>query len=269
MRFKLVSEFTPKGDQGEAIEQLVQGSKEDRAQTLLGITGSGKTFTMANVIQRLQRPALILAHNKTLAAQLYEEFRAFFPSNKVSYFVSYYDYYQPEAYIARSDTYIEKDLSINKRIEKMRLGATRALMESDDVIIVASISCIYGLGMPEHYREMNQTLEVGQSYDRDALLLRFVDMHYTRSSFDLDSGNFRVRGDIVEIYPAYEEDLALRIELFDDEIERISEVDPLTGRVINRLEKVTIYPASHYVVPERVRINALDSIKDELKQRAQ
>ncbi|NGX30892.1 MAG: UvrABC system protein B [Chlamydiae bacterium] len=267
-RFQLVSDFKPQGDQPQAIEKLVKGFEHNQPQVLLGVTGSGKTFTMANVIAKLNKPTLVLAHNKTLAAQLYEEFKNFFPNNAVEYFVSYYDYYQPEAYIARTDTYIEKDLAINQRIEKMRLSATRTLMEREDVIIVSSISCIYGLGLPEHYRDMNLVLKVGDVYKRNELLLKFVDMHYQRNDLELMRKNFRVRGESVEIYPAYEEDVALRIEFFDDEIERLSYVDPLTGKVLERIDTVTLYPASHYVVPEDVRINAIDTIKQELKERA-
>ena len=265
--FQLVSDFKPQGDQPQAIEKLVKGFEHNQPQVLLGVTGSGKTFTMANVIAKLNRPTLVLAHNKTLAAQLYEEFKNFFPNNAVEYFVSYYDYYQPEAYIARTDTYIEKDLAINQRIEKMRLSATRTLMEREDVIIVSSISCIYGLGLPEHYRDMNLALKVGDVYKRNELLLKFVDMHYQRNDLELMAKNFRVRGENVEIYPAYEEEVALRIEFFDDEIERLSYIDPLTGKVLERIDSVTLYPASHYVVPEDVRLSAIDTIKQELYER--
>lgn len=268
MQFSLKTDFSPCGDQKEAIEQLVSGIQEGkRAQVLLGITGSGKTFTMANVIARLSRPTLILAHNKTLAAQLYQEFKAFFPSNAVEYFVSYYDYYQPEAYIARTDTYIEKDLAINDQIDRMRLSATRSLIERSDVIIIASISCIYGLGLPEYYSQMLLTLEKGQMRRRDEILLHLVQMHYKRGDFDLLRATFRVRGDVLEILPAYEEDVAYRIEFFGEEIERISRIDPLTGKVQERLEKVTIYPGSHHVTPENVRFSAIESIRDELEER--
>lgn len=266
--FKLVTPFTPCGDQPKAIKALVDGVKQgQKSQVLLGVTGSGKTFTMANVIAQINRPALILAHNKTLAAQLYQEFKAFFPENAVEYFVSYYDYYQPEAYIARTDTYIEKDLAINDRIDKMRLSATRSLLERDDVIIVSSVSCIYGLGTPEFYKQMKLTLNVGQEYRRDDLLLHLVDIHYKRNDYDLTRTSFRVRGDILEIVPSYEDDKGYRIEFFGDEIERISEIDPLTGRIFRRLDSITIFPGSHHVTPEEVRLEALVTIEEELKQR--
>lgn len=266
--FELKSDFEPTGDQPQAIDKLVKGVLSGRkSQVLLGVTGSGKTFTMANIIARTGRPALILAHNKTLAAQLYEEFKAFFPNNAVEYFVSYYDYYQPEAYIARSDTYIEKDLAINERIEKLRLSATRSLIERDDVIIISSISCIYGLGMPEHYREMNQLFEIGMQVPRDKLLLRLVDMSYKRSDLDLAPATFRVRGDVIEIFPAYEEALAFRLEFFDDELEDITAIDPLTGRRIENPQRFTLYPATHYAVPKEAKARALASIRDELKER--
>jgi excinuclease ABC subunit B len=245
-------------------EGVLQGKK---TQVLLGITGSGKTFTMANVIAKVQKPTLVLAHNKTLAAQLYQEFKGFFPENAVEYFVSYYDYYQPEAYLPRTDTYIEKDLAINDEIDKMRLSSTRSLLEREDVIIVASVSCIYGLGMPEHYAKMLLTFKRGERKRRDEVLLHLVEMHYKRNDYDFFRGIFRVRGDILEIYPAYEEDLAYRIEFFDQEIERISEIDPLTGKVKERLEHFTLYPGSHYVTPEEVRVAALETIKMELNER--
>jgi len=264
--FKLKTELKPKGDQPEAIKKLTQGIKENKeAQVLLGITGSGKTFTMANVIQNVQKPVLVLAHNKTLAAQLYQEFKTFFPDNAVEYFVSYYDYYQPEAYIPRTDTYIEKDLSINDKIDKMRLSSTKSLIERDDVIIVSSISCIYGLGIPEFYSQMVLSLKVGQEIRRDDVLLHLVEMHYKRNDYELARANFRVRGDVLEIVPAYEEDLAYRIEFFGDEIERISIIDPLTSKIFERIEKVSIFPGSHYVTPEDIRLAALDSIKKELE----
>jgi excinuclease ABC subunit B len=266
--FKIASEFAPSGDQPKAIESLVKGANDAvRSQVLLGVTGSGKTFTMANIVERLNRPALVLAHNKTLAAQLYEEFKELFPNNAVEYFVSYYDYYQPEAYIARSDTYIEKDMSINEKIEKMRLSATRSLIERRDTLVVSSVSCIYGLGSPEYYRDMNEKLFVGKRIERDDLLLRFIDMHYKRNDLDLSPGTFRVRGDVVEVFPAYEEKVALRLEFFDDEIERITLIDPLINRSLERVEKITLYPASHYVVPEEVREGALKTIREELKER--
>lgn len=266
--FELVTDYQPRGDQPQAIEKLMEGIMGGhRSQVLLGITGSGKTFTMANVVAKVQRPTLVIAHNKTLAAQLYQEFKSFFPHNAVEYFVSYYDYYQPEAYIARTDTYIEKDMAINDRIDRMRLSATRSLLERDDVLIVASVSCIYGLGSPEYYKGMNLTLQVGQSRRRDDLLLHLVDMQYKRNDYDFARATFRVRGDVVEIFPAYEEDRAIRIEMFGDDIERISEIDPLTGKVNRRVETVTIYPSSHHVTPEEVRLRAIDTIKAELKER--
>ncbi len=256
------------GDQPEAIERLVSGVQSGKkSQVLLGITGSGKTFTMANVIQQSGKPALILAHNKTLAAQLYQEFKGFFPDNAVEYFVSYYDYYQPEAYIARTDTYIEKDLAINDRIEKMRLSATRSLIERPDVIIVSSVSCIYGLGSPEYYSQMLLNLAVAQTVRRDDVLLHLVELHYERSDYDLARATFRARGDVLEIVPAYEDDLAYRIEFFGDEIERISEIDPLTGKVRKRLDKITIFPGSHYVTPENIRYQAMTTIRQELAER--
>ncbi len=267
--FKLHTPFQPKGDQPAAIEKLAAGLRQGRrSQVLLGITGSGKTFTMANVIAEVQRPTLILAHNKTLAAQLYQEFKAFFPENAVEYFVSYYDYYQPEAYVPRTDTYIEKDMAINDKIDKMRLSATRSLLERSDVIIVASVSCIYGLGSPDYYRGMNLTLAVGEERKREDLLLQFVEMQYKRNNIEFVRGQFRVRGDNLEIFPAYEEDLAIRIEMFGDEIERISEIDPLTGKVKKTLPSVTLYPSSHHVTPEEVRWQAIQTIRAELEERA-
>lgn len=266
--FKLKSDFKPCGDQPQAIDKITAGLKEGRkAQVLLGITGSGKTFTMANVIERVQRPTLIMAHNKTLAAQLYQEFKTFFPDNAVEYFVSYYDYYQPEAYIPRTDTFIEKDMAINDRIDKMRLSATRSLLERRDVIIVASVSCIYGLGSPEFYRGMNLTLKKGETYRRDDVLLHLVEMQYKRNDYDFSRSTFRVRGDVLDVFPAYEEDLALRFDFFGDDLERISEIDPLTGRTRKQIEAVTIYPSSHHVTPEEMRLIAIDSIKTELTER--
>ncbi len=270
MKFKLVTEFSPEGDQPEAIRRLSEGIKMNkRSQVLLGITGSGKTFTMANVINNVQKPALILAHNKTLAAQLYQEFKALFPENAVEYFVSYYDYYQPEAYIARTDTYIEKDLAINDRIEKLRLHATCSLLERDDVIIVSSVSCIYGLGMPEYFRAMKLSLNVGKTYRRDDVLLHLIELQYSRNDYELSRSHFRVRGDILEIVPAYEDDLGYRIEFFGDEIERISEIDPLIGKVKQRIKGLSIYPGSHHVTPEEARVSAMKAIKEELKERTQ
>ena len=266
--FNLKTEFSPRGDQPQAIERIVNGLQSGkRSQVLLGVTGSGKTFTMANIINRINRPALIIAHNKTLAAQLYQEFKSFFPNNAVEYFVSYYDYYQPEAYIARTDTYIEKDLAINDQIDRMRLSATRSLIERSDVIIVSSVSCIYGLGLPEYYSQMLLSFKVGQKCRRDDALLHLVEMRYKRNDFDLMRSTFRARGDILEIMPAYEEDLAYRIEFFGDDIDRISEIDPLTGKIRKRLEQVTIYPGSHHVTPESVRHVAIETIKEEMKER--
>ncbi|CAF22898.1 excinuclease ABC subunit UvrB [Candidatus Protochlamydia amoebophila] len=268
--FQLHTEFEPCGDQPEAINQLVASILQNkRSQVLLGITGSGKTFTMANVIAKVQRPTLILAHNKTLAAQLYQEFKAFFPHNAVEYFVSYYDYYQPEAYVPRTDTYIEKDMSINDKIDKMRLSATRSLLERSDVIIVSSVSCIYGLGSPEYYRGMNLTLSQGQMRRRDDILLHLVEMQYKRNDFEFIRSTFRVRGDVLDIFPAYEEDLAIRVEMFGDEIEQISEIDPLTGKVKRRIASITIYPSSHHVTPEEIRLKAMETIRAELDERRQ
>ncbi|HRW58933.1 MAG TPA: excinuclease ABC subunit UvrB [Chlamydiales bacterium] len=265
--FKLTTKFKPCGDQKVAIEKLSAGiSSGKKAQILLGITGSGKTFTMANVIEQVQKPTLILAHNKTLAAQLYQEFKNFFPNNAVEYFVSYYDYYQPEAYIARTDTYIEKDMAINDNIDKMRLSATRSLLERQDVIIVSSVSCIYGLGMPEYYANMVLKLSIGQSLQRESILFHLIEMHYKRNDFDLARGVFRVRGDIIDIVPAYEDKIAYRIELFGDEIERLSIIDPLTGRIFERVDSLQIYPGSHHVTPEEIREEAIESIKKELKE---
>jgi excinuclease ABC subunit B len=270
MRLTLKTEFSPKGDQPTAIERLAEGVKQNKkSQVLLGVTGSGKTFTMANIIEKVQRPALILAHNKTLAAQLYQEFKAFFPDNAVEYFVSYYDYYQPEAYIARTDTFIEKDMAINEQIDRMRLSATRSLMERSDVIIVSSVSCIYGLGTPEYYSQMQLTLTCNQECRRDEVLIHLVLMHHKRSDFELARGTFRVRGDVLEIMPAYEENVAYRVEFFGDEVDRISEIDPLTGKVRQRVEKITVYPGSHHVTPEDVRFRAIDTIKAELTLRAE
>lgn len=267
-RFELVSEYQPRGDQPEAIDSLVKGlDSGKKAQVLLGVTGSGKTYTMANVIARTQRPTLVLAHNKTLAAQLYQEFKSFFPHNAVEYFVSYYDYYQPEAYIARTDTYIEKDMAINDRIDKLRLSATRSLLERDDVIIVASVSCIYALGSPEYYAKLNLNLKVGQEFKRNELLLHLVEMHYKRNDYDFSRGNFRVRGDVLEIFPAYEEEIAIRAEFFGEEIERLSIIDPLTGKVKERIQSVTVYAGSHHVTPEEARWAAIETIKVELAQR--
>jgi len=265
--FQLVSPFQPAGDQPQAIERLVEGLRAGRRhQVLMGVTGSGKTFTMANVIQAMQRPTLVMSHNKTLAAQLYSEFKEFFPHNAVSYFVSYYDYYQPEAYIPQRDIYIEKDASINKEIDRLRLAATSSLVSRRDVIIVASVSCIYGLGSPEDYRKMMVGLALGQTVDRDEVLSRLVDIQYERNDVALEPGKFRVRGDCVEIYPTYEE-FALRIEFWGDEIEQLSHVNPTTGEVIDRQEQLFIYPAKHFVLPEERIAGAVAEIKAELKER--
>jgi len=266
--FELTSSFTPCGDQEEAIEAISSSIiAGDSAQVLLGVTGSGKTFTMANVIKKVQKPTLILAHNKTLAAQLYQEFRSFFPNSAVEYFVSYYDYYQPEAYVARSDTYIEKDCAINDKIERMRLSATRSLLERRDVVIVASVSCIYGLGLPEYYRQMNLSLEVGKERKRDEILIQLVEMQYTRTEYDLTRSTFRSRGDTLEIFPAHEEETAVRVEFFDSTIEAISLFDPLTGRKLDSKKSITIYAGSHHVTPEDVRESAVESIFKELEER--
>lgn len=264
--FKLVTEYNPCGDQPRAIESISEGILQGKkSQVLLGVTGSGKTFTMANVIEKVQKPTLVLAHNKTLAGQLYEEFKAFFPHNAVEYFVSYYDYYQPEAYIARTDTYIEKDMAINDQIDKMRLSATRSLLERNDVIIVASVSCIYGLGSPEYFRGMNLHMQTGQKVRRDDLLIHLIEMQYKRNDYDFSRATFRVRGDVLDIFPAYEDDVGIRIEFFDDEIEKISEIDPLTGKSRRTLQEISIYPSSHHVTPEEVRLHAIETIKEELK----
>ncbi|MEY4580202.1 MAG: hypothetical protein RL701_4905 [Pseudomonadota bacterium] len=267
-RFQLQSRFQPAGDQPQAIEQLIQGlERGERHQTLLGITGSGKTFTIANVIQRLNRSALIMAPNKTLAAQLYGEMRELFPNNAVEYFVSYYDYYQPEAYIPTSDTYIEKDSILNEKIDRLRHSATRSLLSRSDVIIVASVSCIYGIGSAEWYDHMTIRLERGEELRRDELLRRLVDIQYERNDIDFHRGTFRVRGDVIEVFPAYEAERAVRIEYWGDEIESISEIDPLRGKVLHSLERYGIYPGSHYVTPEQQRKNAIDSIRTELNAR--
>ncbi|OGO42912.1 MAG: excinuclease ABC subunit B [Chloroflexi bacterium RBG_16_60_22] len=265
--FKIVSDFRMTGDQPQAVDRLAEGlEKGYKHQTLLGVTGSGKTFTMANVIERVQRPTLVICHNKTLAAQLASEFKEFFPENAVEYFVSYYDYYQPEAYIPRTDTYIEKDVDINEEIDKLRHAATRALFERRDVLIVASVSCIYGLGEPEEYRSFVASLKRGESFGRQQLLRQLVDMQYERNDMDLARGNFRIRGDTLEIQPAYEE-LALRIEFFGDDIDRIMTVDPLTGELLNEMDSVDIYPAKHFVTSHDKLVRAIESIQAELKER--
>ncbi|MFZ2412222.1 MAG: excinuclease ABC subunit UvrB, partial [Candidatus Methanoperedens sp.] len=267
MSFKLVSGFEPKGDQVKAIGELSKGIGQGmKHQTLLGVTGSGKTFTVANVINSVQRPTLVISHNKTLAAQLYSEFKAFFPENAVEYFVSYYDYYQPEAYIPQTDTYIEKDASINEEINRMRLSATRSLFERRDVIVVASVSCIYGIGSPQEWQEMSLQLKKGEIAQRRAILSRLVDMQYERNDMDFSAGKFRVRGDTIEVFPSYALS-GIRIELFGDEIERIAEFDILTGKIIRENEAVVIYPAKHFVMPQEKIEAAIESIEAELKGR--
>lgn len=266
--FKLVSEYRPTGDQPQAIADLVEGfQKGNQFQTLLGVTGSGKTFTMANVIAALNKPTLIIAHNKTLAGQLYGEFKEFFPENAVEYFVSYYDYYQPEAYVPSSDTYIAKDSSVNDEIDKLRLSATASLSERKDVIVVASVSCIYGLGSPDDYQEMIVSLRPGMVKDRDQVIRELIDIQYDRNDMDLDRGCFRVRGDVVEIYPAQGGDYLIRVEFFGDEIDRIAQTDPLTGQVHVVLEHIAIFPASHYVVPQEKINAACKNIEIELEER--
>ena len=266
-KFILHSEYAPTGDQPQAIEQLVKGFKEgNQFQTLLGVTGSGKTFTMANVIQKLNKPTLVIAHNKTLAAQLYSEFKEFFPENAVEYFVSYYDYYQPEAYVPSTDTYIEKDSSINDEIDKLRHSATAALSERSDVIIIASVSCIYGLGSPIDYKKMVISLRPGMERERDDVIHKLIEIQYTRNDMDFKRGSFRVRGDVLEVYPAYSEGTAYRIEFFGDEVDRISEIDPLTGEARSRLEHIAIFPASHYVVPRDKMLKATETIAKELEE---
>ena len=266
--FELVSEYKPTGDQPQAIKELVEGFKEgNQCQTLLGVTGSGKTFTMANVIQQLNKPTLIIAHNKTLAAQLYGEFKEFFPDNAVEYFVSYYDYYQPEAYVPSSDTYIAKDSAINDEIDKLRLSATMALTERRDVIIVASVSCIYGLGSPLDYQNMVISLRPGMEKDRDELISKLIEIQYNRNDMDFHRGTFRVRGDVVEVIPANAESTAIRVEFFGDEIDRIVEVDVLTGEIKGELKHAAIFPASHYVVDKENIKRAVGAIEDELEER--
>ena len=269
-KFSIESSYKPTGDQPQAIEGLTDGIiKGLKHQVLMGVTGSGKTFTMANVVERVQKPTLVIAHNKTLAAQLYNEFKELFPENAVEYFVSYYDYYQPEAYLPTTDTYIEKDSSINEQIDRMRHSATTALFERSDVIIVASVSCIYGLGSPEAYHGMLLFLEQGQHIERNEILRKLVDIQYSRNDFDFQRGTFRVRGDVVEIFPASYENTAIRIEMFGDEIDIISEFDPLLGTPLRKLGKIAIYPGSHYVIPESRMKTAIDGIHDELRERMQ
>lgn len=266
--FQLVTRFQPAGDQPEAIRQMVEGLEAGLShQTLLGVTGSGKTFSIANVIAQVQRPTLVLAHNKTLAAQLYGEFKSFFPNNAVEYFVSYYDYYQPEAYVPSSDTFIEKDASINDHIEQMRLSATKALIERKDVIVVCTVSSIYGLGSPEEYLKMVLHLDRGDKMDQRALLRRLAELQYTRNDMDFARATFRVRGDVIDVFPAESDLEAIRVELFDDEVESISAFDPLTGEVIQKLPRFTFYPKSHYVTPRETLLEAVEGIKAELQQR--
>ena len=268
--FKLVSGFAPAGDQPQAIDELVAGlAAGERDQVLLGVTGSGKTFTMAHVIARTGRPALILAPNKTLAAQLYAEMKAFFPGNAVEYFVSYYDYYQPEAYVPRTDTYIEKDSAINEQIDRMRHAATRALLERRDVVIVASVSCIYGIGAVESYSRMTIHLEAGQEVDQRQLLKGLVELQYSRNDQAFTRGTFRVRGDNIEIFPVHYEDRAWRVSLFGDEIETIAEFDPLTGEKTCGLTEITVFPSSHYVTPRPTITAAIKGIRDEMRQRVE
>ena len=266
-KFVLKAPYQPTGDQPQAIEALVKGFKEgNQCQTLLGVTGSGKTFTMANVIQQLQKPTLVIAHNKTLAAQLYGEFKEMFPENAVEYFVSYYDYYQPEAYVPSTDTYIAKDSAINEEIDRLRLSATAALSERKDVIIVSSVSCIYGIGSPKDYQNMMISLRPGMEKDRDEVLRSLIDMQYDRNDMDFHRGTFRVRGDVVEIIPAYESDVAIRVEFFGDEIDRITEVDVLTGEIRRELNHIALYPASHYVVPMERILEASKAIEKEMEE---
>src|SRR6187200_2057268 len=265
-RFNLVSDFALAGDQARAIGELTAGlERGDRAQVLLGVTGSGKTFTMAHTVARLNRPTLVMVHNKTLAAQLYQEFKRFFPENAVEYFVSYYDYYQPEAYVPATDSYIEKEATINDEIDRMRLSATRSLFERRDVIIVASVSCIYGLGSPEAYYGLLLSLQLGQRIDRDQILRKLVEIQYERNDMEFGRGTFRVRGDIIEVVPSYEEH-ALRIGLFGDEVDELAWFDPLTGKVLRRLDKVAVYPKSHFLTSRDRTKLAAESIKRELEE---
>ena len=266
--FEIVSAFKPSGDQPVAIQKVVEGINSGLLnQTLKGVTGSGKTFAMANVIQNLQRPAIVMAHNKTLAAQLYGEFKEFFPNNAVEYFVSYYDYYQPEAYVPVSDTFIEKDASINEHIEQMRLSATKAVMERRDVVIVATVSAIYGLGDPKSYLQMVLHLDVGDEIDQRIILRRLAELQYSRNEVDFKRATFRVRGDVIDIFPADSDKEAVRIELFDSEIEAIKFFDPLTGEIFREVPRVTIFPKTHYVTSKEVIANAINKIKSEMKER--
>ncbi|CAM5556841.1 UvrABC system protein B OS=Lysinibacillus sphaericus OX=1421 GN=uvrB PE=3 SV=1 [Lysinibacillus sphaericus] len=266
--FDLQAPYQPNGDQPQAIAELVEGVREGkRHQTLLGATGTGKTFTISNVIQQVKKPTLIMAHNKTLAGQLYSEFKEFFPNNAVEYFVSYYDYFQPEAYVPQTDTYIEKDSSINDEIDKLRHSATSALFERDDVIIIASVSCIYGLGSPEEYRELVVSIRTGMEIERNQLLRKLVDVQYERNDISFTRGTFRVRGDVVEIFPASRDEHCVRVEFFGDEIDRIREVDALTGEILADRDHVAIFPASHFVTREEKMLKAIDNIEQELEQR--
>ena len=266
--FRLESPFGPQGDQPQAIEKLVEWIRGGvQHQTLLGITGSGKTFTMAAAIEQLNRPTLILSPNKTLAAQLFAEFKELFPDNAVEYFVSYYDYYQPEAYVASSDTFIEKDASINENIERLRNSATRSLLDRTDVIIVASVSCIYGLGSPSNYTEMALPLKVGDTVDRDDLLRRLTQMQYSRNNLEFRRGSFRARGDVIEVFPSYEEARVIRIELFGDELEGLLVVDPMRGEILEELEEIKVYPSGHYVTPKERVLGAVAGIAEELEER--
>src|SRR2546430_6299199 len=268
MPFKLRSDYQPQGDQPSAIAELTAGLKRgDRNQTLLGVTGSGKTFSIANVVAQVQRPTLMIAHNKTLAGQLYGEFKELFPQNAVEFFVSYYDYYQPEAYVPTTDTYIEKDSSINDEIDRMRHSATHSLLTRNDVLIVASVSCIYGLGTAEAYYELKVSLETGREYPRHKLLRDLLEIQYERNDTDFSRGTFRVKGDTVEIFPAYEEERAIRVELFGDTVESIKEIDPLRGKVLAQIEKMSVFPSSHYVTSGERRKRAVLDIREELRER--
>ena len=267
-KFKIHSKYKPAGDQPQAIEKLVAGlNAKKNDQILLGITGSGKTFTMANIIEQTQRPTLIMAHNKTLAAQLYGEMKEFFPENEIGYFVSFYDYYQPEAYVAKTDTFIEKDSSINEQIDRLRHNATRSLFERRDTIIIASVSCIYGIGSPQYYSQMVLRLKVGEHINRQKLIMRLIDMQYTRNDFDFERCNFRVQGDVVDVFPSHLDDKAWRLSMFGDEIDEITEFDPLTGETFGKIDNVSIYPSSHYVAPAEVVQKALANIKNDLNLR--
>ena len=268
-QFKIKSPFQPAGDQPQAIKELIEGiEKKLRFQTLLGVTGSGKTFTIANVITQIQKPALIIAHNKTLAAQLCNEFRDFMPDNAVEYFISYYDYYQPESYIPQTDTYIEKVASVNEEIDRLRHSTTRSLFERDDVVAVASVSCIYGLGVPELYYESALKIKQGQNIDRDELIRDFVGIHYERNDIELTRGRFRVRGEILEIFPVYEEEV-LKISFFGDQIESLTMINPMTGEVTSKLNETAVYPAKHYIADEEIIEEACKQIDQELKERSE